>query len=313
MMSTLEFDRLQAALSGAGLTGLQITAGTAGVASPTRLACEWAGFHVLSDQGAFYAKVLYDDMRPVLDFAQSAEATRCAAMAGVTPALRLADAANGVLLLERLVPEDWHWARLDRLQPQHRLDALWRLKLRVQEGPTPAFERSPWADIERLRTLCRAQAVVLPDDHAWIDDCVDQAWAAVQRHPIERRPLHGDGLAGNVMINAAGELRLLDFDRGGCFDPWYDVAITLNELYPFEPQWRAGIARWSATASDADYARCRLYGLLDDWYWTLWGLWAGVASTRPLEFSKVGQWTLLRCRTTIQESRFESWLRQVGG
>lgn len=313
MPSTLEFDRLHAALSGAGLADLQITAGTPGVASPTRLACEWAGFQVQSDQGAFYAKVLYDDMRPVVDFAQSVEATRCAAATGVTPAVQLADAANGVLLLEQLAPEDWHWAHLDRLQPEASLAALWRLKLKVQEGPAPAFARSPWADIERLRTLCRAQAVALPDDQAWIDDCVDLAWAALQRQPIERRPLHGDGLAGNVMVNAAGELRLLDFDRGGCFDPWYDVAVTLNELYPFESQWRAGIARWSGAASDADYARCRLYGLLDDWYWTLWGFWAGVASTRPLEFSKVGQWTLLRCRTTIQEPRFESWLRQVGG
>lgn len=313
MPSTLEFDRLQSALVAAGLADLRITPGTAGVASPTRLACEWAGFQVLSDQGAFYAKVLYDDMRPVIDFAQSAEATRCAAMAGVTPALRLADAASGVLLLERLAPADWHWARLDALQSEARLDALWRLKRAVQQGPAPAFERSPGADIARLRSLCRQHEVDLPDDHTWIDDCVDQAWQALQEHPGSRSPLHGDGLAGNVMINAAGDLRLLDFDRGGCFDPWYDVAVTLNELYPFEPQWRAGIARWSATASDADYARCRLYGLLDDWYWTLWGFWAGVASTRPLEFSKVGQWTLLRCRMTIQESRFESWLRQVRG
>ena len=313
MTSTLEFDRLQHALAAAGLTALQITPGTPGVASPIRLACEWAGFHVHSDQGAFYAKVLYDDMRPLIDFAQSVEATRCAAAAGVTPAVRLADADQGVMLLERLAPEDWHWTRLDRLQPELSLEALWRLKRAVQEGPAPAFERSPWVDLERLRTLCRQQAVALPADHAWIDDCVEQAWHALRQQPGEVRPLHGDGLAGNVMVNAAGEFRLLDFDRGGCFDPWYDVAVTLNELYPFEPQWRAGIARWSATASDADYARCRLYGLLDDWYWTLWGLWAGVASARPLEFSKVGQWTLLRCRMTIQESRFESWLRQVRG
>jgi thiamine kinase-like enzyme len=283
------------------------------VASPTRLACEWAGFHVQSPAGCFYAKVLYDDMRPVVDFARTAEATRCAAETGVTPAVELADASNGVLLLQALPAHQWRWARLDVLQPDARLDALWQLKRTVHDGPAPAFARSPMADIEGLRALCRQAAVTLPEDYPWLDECVDLAWAALQCTEAEPRPLHGDGLAANVMVNAAGDMQLLDFDRGGCFDPWYDVAVALNELYPLEPQWRAGIDRWTSNSQAADYARCRLYALLDDWYWTLWGLWAGVASSRPLEFSKLGQWTLLRCRMTIQEPRFESWLRQVRG
>jgi thiamine kinase-like enzyme len=310
---TPERIRLQNALAAAGLGEARIASGTAGVASPVRLACEWAGFEVDSHEGRFYAKVLYDDMRPVVDFARTAEATRYAADTGVTPAVVLADEANNVLVLQALPAEQWRWARLDALQAPARLDALWQLKRAVHEGPSPAFARSPMADIQALRALCRQAAVALPDDHAWLDECVDLAWAALQCADITPRPLHGDGLAANVMINADGELRLLDFDRGGCFDPWYDVAVTLNELFPLEPQWRASIARWSSTPEPSDYARCRLYALMDDWYWTLWGLWAGVVSMRPLEFSKVGQWTLLRCRMTVQEPRFESWLREVRG
>ncbi|MBD1551497.1 aminoglycoside phosphotransferase family protein [Pseudomonas typographi] len=313
MTLTTESDRLHTALAAAGLHALSVSSATPAVASPLRLACEWAGFHVESADGHFYAKVLHDDMRPLIDFAHSVEATRCAAEAGVTPAVALADATHGVLLLEALPATQWHWARLDTLQADARLAGLWQLKRAVHAGPAPAFARSPMADLDTLRALCRGAAVALPGDHEWLDECADLAWAALQCTPAEPRPLHGDGLASNVMVNADGELRLLDFDRGGCFDPWYDVATVLNELYPFEPQWRAGIARWNASAGDAEYARCRLYALLDDWYWTLWGLWAGETSTRPLEFSKVGQWTLLRCRMTVQEPRFESWLRQVRG
>ena len=313
MTPTPETQRLHAALDSAGLRQLQIEQAGTGVASPMRQACEWAGFHVHSDEGSFYAKVLYDDMQPRVNFAQTAAATRCAAQAGVTPAVRLADTVHGVLLLDALPAEHWHWARLDALQPPARLEAIWQLKRAVHEGPSPGFSRSPMADIQALQALCERAGVSVGSDHAWLAECAELAWAAVQSEPVPERALHGDGVASNVMINADGQLRLLDFDRGGCFDPWYDVAAVLNELYPFEPQWRAAIARWDSAAGEREYARCRLYGLLDDWYWTLWGFWAGVASTRSLEFSKVGQWTLLRCRMVVREPRFESWLRQARG
>lgn len=313
MTPTPEYLRLQDALAAAGLDEPRITPGTCGVASPTRLACEWAGFHVQSARGRFYAKVLYDDMRPLVDFKHSAEATRCAAAAGATPAVELAASDKGVLVLQALPAEHWHWARLDGLQPEARLDALWRLKRRVHEGLAPSFMRSPMADIQTLRRLCQEAAVALPEDAPWLDECIDLAWAALQCLDIQPRPLHGDGLAANVLVSTGGELQLLDFDRGGCFDPWYDIAVSLNELYPLEPQWRAGIERWASQPQPSDYARCRLYALMDDWYWTLWGLWAGVTSTRALEFSKVGQWTLLRVRMAVQDPRFESWLRQVRG
>lgn len=308
-----ELQRLQAALAAAGLEAESISPGTAGVASPTRLACEWAGFQVRAEGGDFYAKVLFDDMRPLVDFNHSAEATRCAGEAGASPRLALADPAHGVLLLEALPASEWRWAKLDALQPEARLHSLLALKRSVHNGPAPAFAHNPMAGIEALRGLCRDAAVLLPEGAAWLDECADLAWAALHGSQGAPRPLHGDGLAANVMVNRDGAMRLLDFDRAGCGDPWYDLAVTLNELYPFEPQWRAAIAHWSTAPHPADYARCRLYALLDDWYWTLWGLWAGVASRRPLEFSKVGQWTLLRCHLAVQDPRFENWLRQVGG
>ena len=148
-------------------------------------------------------------------------------------------------------------------------------------------------------------------DHAWVSTCIDLAWTALQFTASPSVPLHGDGVASNVLIGPDGALQLIDFDYGGCFDPWYDVAISLNELYSFEAQWREGITVWAGHCRESDYARCRLYALINDWYWTLWGLWVGATSVRALEFSKVGQWTLLRCRLCLQDPRFEGWLRQV--
>lgn len=309
-----ELSRLHNALSAADFgADIEVLAGTPGVASPIRVATEWAGFIVRSSRGCHYAKVLHEDMAPLIDIEHSAQASRCAADSGAAPALTLLDAANGVLLFEALPTPDWRWARLDELTSAPRLQALWALKKQVHAGPAPDFARCPMHDVQKIRALCLRDDVTLPPDHAWIDTCIDLAWHALQKQPGHSVPLHGDGLASDVMIGPSGELRLIDFDYGGCFDAWYDVAIALNELFPFESQWREGIRSWAGECLDVDYARCRLYALINDWYWSLWGLWSGATSVRGLEFSKVGQWTLLRCRGGIHDARFESWLRQVEG
>ncbi|WP_122252842.1 aminoglycoside phosphotransferase family protein [Pseudomonas savastanoi] len=303
--------RLLGALANCGLDANAHTeVVTQGVASPSRLSTEWKGFRVVGAQGAVYAKVLHADMAQLIDFEKVAQASECAGRSGAAPRLLGADTACGVLIFEDL-GLDWRAARLDDLLAPGRLQALWALKRLVHVGPVPDVVRSPMMDIERLRTLCERDNVALPAEHQWIDRCVDMVWQALQTRSVQAVPLHGDGVASNVMVSSEGRLRLVDFDYGGCMDPWYDVAITLNELYSFESQWREGISAWAGQCLEVDYAVCRLYALINDWYWTLWGLWAGTTSVRPLEFSKVGQWMLLRCRQCVQDPRLEGWMRQV--
>ncbi|WP_024904717.1 phosphotransferase family protein [Robbsia andropogonis] len=309
---TVESKRLLDALLAAGISSaVTVRAGTAGIASPMRVATEWAGFWVTSESRHYYAKVLYEDMMPVVSADKTARATECAARTGATPDVKLIDARRSVLLFDALPAPEWHSARVDDLNSRDRLDALWNLKRKVHQGPTPDFVRSPFDDLHRIRDLCNTARVSLPIDAAWIDECVDLATAALKMAPGRSVPIHGDGVASNVMIGPNDELRLIDFDTAGVFDEWYDVATTLNELYQFEDEWRTGIAAWAGHCAEVDYARCRLYALLDDWLWTLSATWSGATSSRQLEFTKLGQWTLLRCRQTIQDARFESWLRQL--
>ncbi|MEE5059110.1 aminoglycoside phosphotransferase family protein [Pseudomonas alliivorans] len=305
-------DRLHSALSEAGLgDNLNVQDGPSGIASPSRLATEWLGYHVTDGQTAWYAKVLQADMTPLIDVERSVQASECAGLSGAAPRLISADSASGVLIFESLSPTDWRCARLDELIAPGRLERLWDLKRTVHSGAVPDFIRSPMDDLQRLRVLCTRDRVVLPPEHAWIDRCVNMAWDALQNRPFHAVPIHGDGVTSNVMVARDGSLKLVDFDYGGCMDAWYDVAITLNELFSFEAQWREGIEAWAGECLEVDYAVCRLYALINDWYWTLWGFWAGTVSSRSLEFSKLGQWTFLRCLQSTRDPRLESWLRQV--
>lgn len=303
--------RLESALREAGIAATERPhEGTPGVASPHRLATEWQGYWVSDGARHYYAKVLHDDQRELINIEQSAQASHCAAMAGVAPSLIFSDAKQGVLLFDALPRNEWRWARVNSLASPQSFERLLALKRRLHEGPKPAFIRTRYDDLCRLRTLCARDGVPLPDEAGWIDQCADLSWQAVQSCAVQSVLLQGDGLASNVMIGPQGRLQLLDFDYACVGDPWFDIATTLNEVFSFEDQWRRGITLWHGSCSETDYARCRLYALIDDWFWTLWAMWCGRTSSRALEFSKLGQWTLLRCRLSVQDKRFESWLRQ---
>ena len=279
------------------------------MASPLRLATEWQGYGFEHQGVRYHAKVLFADTAAWIDVAASARASRAFSDSGVTAPLLAEDLEQGVLIFAAL-PQSCRWCRVDDLLTTERLQQLFTAKKALHACPATQLGRTPLETLDWLRLQCAQDRVLLPDDSAWINQCIDLVRAALTRAGWRAVPIHGDGVASNVML-AGEQMALVDFDRSSLFDPWYDVAVTLNELYQFEDQWRAGIALWQGNCDEADYARCRLYALLDDWIWTLWGLWAGSVTRRDVEFSKVGQWTLLRTRDSLADPRFESWLRLV--
>ena len=108
--------RLQQALaSWQPAQSFDIQPGTAGVASPHRLATEWAGFRLQSAGQGYYAKVLFDDQKALIDFQRSAEISRQAGELGIAPSLCHADPHNGVLIFAAL-DDGFRWARLDALR-----------------------------------------------------------------------------------------------------------------------------------------------------------------------------------------------------
>lgn len=286
----------------------EIQPGTAGVASPHRVATEWAGFRLQKDDQRLYAKVLYDDQRPLIDLERSASASRAAAGLELTPSLIHVDSEQGVLIFAAL-DESWHWATLDQLTQPQNFQSLAKILDRLHEITLPLPSRQD--AMRTLRQRCQQDGVALPAELQWLGECVDLAWQALTAQPFEPVLLHGDPIASNWLVNSQGEWQLLDFDCAAQGDAWYDIAVLLNEQMPFDDQWREVISSWRGSCSEADYARCRLYALVDDYYWTLWGLWSGHTSPRSLEFTKVGQWALLRCRQSARDPRLERWLALV--
>lgn len=80
--------RLRSALASCGFAAdAEIENVTQGVASPSRLSTEWAGFRASSAQGGCYAKVLHADMAPLIEFDTVAQTSECAGRSAAAPRL----------------------------------------------------------------------------------------------------------------------------------------------------------------------------------------------------------------------------------
>ncbi|MFT4269498.1 MAG: phosphotransferase [Pantoea sp.] len=284
-----------------------IQPGTAGVASPHRLATEWTGFWLESAGQRFYAKVLCDDQRALLDVRRSAEISRQAGELGIAPVLCHADEAAGVLIFAAL-DDDFRWAKLAHFSDPRQFGALTRTLDRLHEAALPLPQHSRQQDMLALRQQLQQAQVVLPEEMVWLGECVDLAWQALNASAFTPVLIHGDPIASNWMVNSQGEWRLLDFDYAAQGDAWHDIATLIHEQLPTDDRWRDAIRSWRGECREADVARCRLYALVDDYHWTLWGMLNGHTSPRGLEFAKLGQWMLLRCRQSARDPRFERWL-----
>ena len=307
--------RLSSALANGGFPHAdKIEEGSPTIASPMRLGLEWQGFRVTIGTQHYYAKVLLEETAPLVNVANSAAASRLAGQSGAAPLLLLADTEQGVLLFQALPPDEWRAACIDDLIAPENLAAVWELKRKLHRSAATDAAlavQNIGHDLAHLHALCVRDGAYLTADADDIHQALLSACHVLSATQIASVLIHGDGVASNVMVHESGALKLVDFDRGALADPWYDVATSLNELAQFPAAWREGIAAWQGHCSDADYARCRLYGLVDDWFWTLSILWLSATSPRQIDFIKLAQWTLLRVREGLKEDRLEAWMALV--
>ncbi len=183
---------------------------------------------------------------------------------------------------------------------------------RLHQGPRFSRTRSVFDLVETYAAEASARSVGLPDDYGWMLDNVRDIAAAVTAAGVDTVPCHGDGIASNVMLGAGGEILLVDWDEAANADPYWDLGSFFAEAYPFDAQARTALEAYAGRADEALLARCRLYGVADDFAWGTRSLIAATVTERvDIEYFKYAQWRLLRCRTDLRDRRFEERLRSL--
>lgn len=312
--STLPFEaRVEAALARLPALAGRVDScalAVAPVASPMHRGVASDGVRLdLVDGASVFLKIRHADC--AADIApHAAEAARKAARAGVAP--DVVGAADSVLALAFLgMP--WRYARVGDLQDAALLGKVLAAKRRLHMDGPIGLRFDPFARIQSLFAELVASGALLPDDtERLVATCV-LIGQAIRASGIDLAFCHNDGVASNVMINReTGDVRLVDFDLAGDNDPWFDVGATINEVCRFEADERAVIEAYAGLCEERVLHRCRLYGIVDDTMWGLWGLARAVASPRRgIEFHKYGTWRLSHAQANVAARGFETWLRRL--
>lgn len=281
------------------------------VASPSHRATAHACVTVEVEGRRFFLSRLLADMEPFVDDDAAAAAASRGGELGVSPRVLARDPATRTTVFEHLAG-DYRCGRVDDLAAPAVIERILAAKRALHRSPPLGRPRDPFAVVADYARQGREGGVTLPPDHAWLVHHVELIRRAVDASGRDAVPCHGDGVSSNVMLGPDGDVRLVDFDSAGDGDPYYDLASLIVEAHQFDDEVRATIERFDGRCSEEVFARCRLYGIVDDLLWGTWGLLAAAGTARAdVEFYKYGEWRLLRCRHHLGDRRFEEWLRKV--
>lgn len=254
-----------------------------------------------------FVKLPHADMQADI-LPSAAAAARLAAQAGAAPALLLEQpGALGFAFL----PPPWRYARTGDLQDMAVMASVLEAKRQLHSGDLLGLPFCPFNKIEALTMEAAAANVIMPEDSANLLRAASLIRDAIQASGIDFAFCHNDAAASNVMLND-GQVMLVDFDIAADNDPWYDIGAFINEVCDFDPARREAVEIYAGHYEEALFNRCRLYGVMDDLMWGMWGITRAVTSQRrDIEFWKYGTWRLLHARTAIASRDFELWLRRL--
>ncbi|MGQ3211905.1 MAG: phosphotransferase [Shinella sp.] len=305
-------DAIRAALRAVGLPGAALSPAIGGVVSPIHRAVEnHCCFAIGEGSDPVFVKRRHDDMAVFITPEHAAEASSKAGELGIAPRLLHADPANGILVFEAL-GEEWAWGHADVLRRPSVLENLLLAKRAFHKAAPLSETRSVFSLIADYRQLADAPDVILPAPVLTVTAAAAQIAAAITAAGVDTVACHADGASSNVMVGPGNTVRLVDFEWARQADPAHDLGTVLAELLPFDGEALLAIEIATGRPDAQMLARARLYGAADDLMWALWGFISAARSPRKhVEFFKYAEWRLLRARTVVEGSHFETWLRKV--
>ncbi|AZG86311.1 choline/ethanolamine kinase--aminoglycoside phosphotransferase [Pseudomonas syringae pv. pisi str. PP1] len=152
---------------------------------------------------------------------------------------------------------------------------------------------------------------IKPQDDDWLCLQYQRAKAALQASGIDLAPCMNDTLAGNFMLNADRQIRLVDFEYASNNDRHYELALWFGEMFFSDDMELALIEDYFGQVSAQTVARIKLNKALADIKWSTWAMVQHAVSQLDFDFYKYGTWKHMRARSIINNSQWETWLRQV--
>jgi thiamine kinase-like enzyme len=144
--------------------------------------------------------------------------------------------------------------------------------------------------MESYLTIVEEHQLTIPDGYRESVPIARRIEAAMAVRPVALVPCHNDLMAENV-IDDGSRLRLVDYEYSGTNDPCFELGHICNEAEFDSEQGEALCAAYFGEATTARLARMRLYTIMANLGWTLWGCIQHGVSEIDFDF---WDWTLTR-------------------
>jgi thiamine kinase-like enzyme len=181
---------------------------------------------------------------------------------------------------------------------------------RLHAGPRFHQDFDMFRLIESYLETAERHDVRIPDDYRKHLSTVARIEQAVLRRALPTVPCHNDLLAENY-IDDGQQLWLIDFEYSGNNDPCFELGNTCQELQYSEAQVAELGAAYFGQATASLLARMRLFALMSDIGWTLWGAIQAKISTIDYDFwdYTMSRWN--RALGILNGPRLGEWLDQA--
>ncbi|CAM3486473.1 choline/ethanolamine kinase--aminoglycoside phosphotransferase [Pseudomonas floridensis] len=217
--------------------------------------------------------------------------------------------AFGVEVFEFM--EGWRASsNLDFLQRDVRHNALLGLKA-FNDQPLLNQTKTVFDMIAEHQAQVAELKAMQPEDCAWLALQYERAKSALLASGIDLAPCMNDTLAGNFMLDARRQVRLVDFEYASNNDRHYELALWFGEMFFTDEVELELIEDYFGRVDNRTLARIKVNKALADIKWSTWAMVQQAVSQLDFDFYKYGAWKQMRARTAINDPRWETWLRQV--
>lgn len=269
--------------------------------------------HLISLDGhppSLLLKAIHPDQRVFFDAETSFDAQRKAAAQGCAPEILAVDLKRAASVSVYL--DGWTTARVSDLKRPDLMNAVIRAKRRIHAGPR---FKSTWSVFDRIRMLisrCNPAVLDAVGDLRLLLDTAFQIERMITAAGLDAVPAHADGFASNILLGPTGRIQLVDFDEARNVDPHFEFALLANEACEDETEVLLALEMFEGCPRRGSIHRTRLYCIVDDLSWALWGLFMDATSPRrEVEFYRYSCWRLLRCRSALSSIDLRYYARSL--
>ena len=148
-------------------------------------------------------------------------------------------------------------------------------------------------------------------DLPWLLYETSRAREAVAASGLDMVPCFNDPMSGNVLVDDAKAIMLIDYEYASNNDRCYDLGIWFGEMV-FDPAREAELTEayfGRVTAQAA--ARIAVYKALADVKWATWSMVQEKVSALDFDYRKYGVWKHMRARRVMHDPGWPGWLRTL--